>query len=175
MGDIIVLSGQFADLLELVQILTAAYGLLYRDPMQHIIHKGAYVKELNPMDNDLPIINKALVDYMLQGVPVEQTIGSCEELIQFQKICKLSAKYDYVTHNGQKYTNKCYRVFASTREKDGPVKKVKESSDREDKFGNTSLHSFLDGSDITGAAVPAYLDRQWYIDLAHKRLTQYGV
>lgn len=137
--------------------------------------KGAYVKELNPMDNDLPIINKALVDYMLQGVPVEQTIGSCEELIQFQKICKLSAKYDYVTHNGQKYTNKCYRVFASTREKDGPVKKVKESSGREDKFGNTSLHSFLDGSDITGAAVPAYLDRQWYIDLAHKRLTQYGV
>lgn len=135
--------------------------------------KGAYVKELNPMDNDLPIINKALVDYMLQGIPVEQTIGSCEELIQFQKICKLSAKYDYVTHNGRKYTNKCYRVFASTREKDGPVKKVKPG--REDKFGNTSLHSFLDGSDITGAAVPAYLDRQWYIDLAHKRLTQYGV
>ena len=137
--------------------------------------KGAYVKELNPMDNDLPIINKALVDYMLQGIPVEQTIDSCDELIQFQKICKLSAKYDYVTHNGRKYTNKCYRVFASTREKDGPVKKVKESSGREDKFGNTSLHSFLDGSDITGAAVPAYLDRQWYIDLAHKRLTQYGV
>lgn len=138
-----------------------------------IERKGAYVKDLNPLDNDLPIINKALVEYMLHGIPVEQTIGSCDELIQFQKICKLSAKYDYVTHNGRKYYNKCYRVFASTREKDGPVKKVKPG--REDKFGNTSMHSFLDGSDITGAPVPAYLDRQWYIELAEKRLRQYGV
>lgn len=110
---------------------------------------------------------------MLHGIPVEQTIGSCDELIQFQKICKLSAKYDYVTHNGRKYYNKCYRVFASNRDSDGPVKKVKPG--REDKFGNTSMHSFLDGSDITGAPVPAYLDRQWYIELAEKRLRQYGV
>lgn len=138
-----------------------------------IERKGAYVKDLNPLDNDLPIINKALVEYMLHGIPVEQTINSCDELIQFQKICKLSAKYDYVTHNGRKYFNKCYRVFASTRSMDGPVKKVKPG--REDKFGNTSMHSFLDGSDITGAPVPAYLDRQWYIELAEKRLRQYGV
>lgn len=138
-----------------------------------IERKGAYVKDLNPLDNDLPIINKALVEYMLYGIPVEQTINSCDELIQFQKICKLSAKYDYVTHNGRKYFNKCYRVFASKRESDGPVKKVKPG--REDKFGNTSMHSFLDGSDITGAPVPAYLDRQWYIELAEKRLRQYGV
>ena len=138
-----------------------------------IERKGAYVKDLNPLDNDLPIINKALVEYMLHGIPVEQTINSCDELIQFQKICKLSAKYDYVTHNGRKYYNKCYRVFASKRSTDGPVKKVKPG--REDKFGNTSLHSFLDGSDITGAPVPAYLDRQWYIELAEKRLRQYGV
>lgn len=138
-----------------------------------IERKGAYVKDLNPLDNDLPIINKALVEYMLHGIPVEQTINSCDELIQFQKICKLSAKYDYVTHNGRKYFNKCYRVFASKRDSDGPVKKVKPG--REDKFGNTSMHSFLDGSDITGAPVPAYLDRQWYIELAEKRLRQYGV
>lgn len=135
--------------------------------------KGAYVKDLNPMDNDLPIINKALVDYMLQGIPVERTINSCDELIQFQKICKLSSKYDAVEHNGRTYTNKCYRVFASTRETDGPVKKIKPG--RSDKFGNTSLHSFLDGSDITEARVPDYLDRDWYIALAEKRLKQYGV
>lgn len=138
-----------------------------------IERKGAYVKELSPLDNDLPIINKALVEYMLHGIPVEQTINSCDELIQFQKICKLSAKYDYVTHNGRKYFNKCYRVFASKRSTDGPVKKVKPG--REDKFGNTSMHSFLNGSDITGAPVPPYLDRQWYIELAEKRLRQYGV
>lgn len=140
-----------------------------------IERKGAYVKELNPMDNDLPIINKAIVDYMLHGIPVEQTINSCDDLIQFQKICKLSSKYDYVTHNGRKYTNKCYRVFASSRETDGAVKKVKSAAGREDKFGNTSIHSFLDGGDVTGKTVPAYLDKDWYIELAEKRLKQYGV
>ena len=135
--------------------------------------KGAYVKELNPMDNDLPVINTAMVEYMLHGVPVDQTIRGCSDLIQFQKICKLSSKYNYVQHNGRKYTNKCYRVFASTMETDGPVKKCK--AGREDKFGNTSLHSFIDNSDITDKSVPAYLDKDWYIDLAEKRLRQYGV
>lgn len=138
-----------------------------------IERKGAYVKELNPMDNDLPIINQAMVNYMLQGIPVEDTINSCSDLIAFQKICKLSAKYDYVQHNGRKYTNKCYRVFASLRESDGPVKKCK--AGREDKFGNTSLHSFINNGDITTDKVPDYLDKQWYIDLAEKRLRQYGV
>lgn len=137
--------------------------------------KGAYVKELNSMDNDLPIINQAMIAYMLHDIPVEQTIRSCSSMIDFQKICKLSTKYDYVTHNDKKYTNKCYRVFASTRESDGPVKKVKEGSGRKDKFGNTSIHSFLDGSDITNTKVPDYLDKDWYIDLAEKRLKQYGV
>lgn len=138
-----------------------------------IERKGAYVKNLNPMDNDLPIINAALNNYMLQGIPVEQTINSCSELIQFQKICKLSTKYEYVTHNGSKYTNKCYRVFASLRDSDGAVRKVK--GKRADKFGNTSLHSFMNNSDITGAPVPDYLDKEWYINLANERLKQYGV
>ena len=138
-----------------------------------IERKGAYVKDLNPMDNDLPIINAALNNYMLQGIPVEQTINSCTELIQFQKICKLSTKYEYVTHNGSKYTNKCYRVFASLRDSDGAVRKVK--GKRADKFGNTSLHSFMNNSDITGAPVPDYLDKDWYINLANERLKQYGV
>ena len=133
------------------------------------------MKELNPMDNDLPVINQAMLNYMLQGIPVEQTIAAADQLIDFQKICKLSVKYDYVSHNGHKYSNKCYRVFASTRETDGPVKKVKAAAGREDKFGNTSLHSFMVNSDITDTKVPEYLDKEWYVELAEKRLKQYGV
>ena len=36
--------------------------------------KGAYVKKLSKLDNDLPIVNKALVDYMVKDVPIENTI-----------------------------------------------------------------------------------------------------
>ena len=59
---------------------------------------GAYVKELSAVDNDLPILNKALVDYMVKKTPVEQTINQCDDLIMFQKIVKLSDKYDWVEH-----------------------------------------------------------------------------
>ena len=75
---------------------------------------GAYVKELSPIDNDLPILNKALVDYMVHKTPVEQTINQCNDLIMFQKIVKLSDKYDFVEHehgNGQ--------VVRSTKHRDG--------------------------------------------------------
>ena len=139
--------------------------------------KGAYVKELSSMDNDLPILNKALNDYMLKGIPVEDTINNCDELIMFQKIGKLTVNYDYVTWNDQKYFNKCYRMFASASSFDGPVKKVKvkDGKLRFDKFANTSERSFIENGDITGAKVPMRLDKSWYIAEAIKRLEQYGV
>lgn len=136
--------------------------------------KGAYVKDLGPMDNDLPILNKALVDRMLNGTPVEQTINSCRDLIMFQKICKLTGNYHHVEHNGTEHFNKCYRIFASLDPSDGPVKKIK-ADGRADKFANTSLCSFIDNSDITDKRVPAKLDKQWYIDIATERLRQYGI
>jgi DNA polymerase len=132
------------------------------------------VKELGPMDNDLPILNKALNDYMLKGIPVETTINNCDELVMFQKISKLTSNYDYVTHNDKKYYNKCYRIFASTYSSDGPVKKIK-TGGRADKFANTSENSFIENGDITGVKVPMRLDKGWYINEAIKRLEQYGV
>ena len=140
-----------------------------------IERKGGYVKDLSPMDNDLPIVNRALNEYMLNGVPVEQTIMNCNKLIEFQKICKLTSNYDYVMHNGKTYRNKCYRIFASALTTDGSVYKVKAGVDRRDKFSNTSEHSFIDNGDVTNKSVPTKLDRQYYINLALERLNQYGV
>lgn len=141
----------------------------------NVERKGAYVKNLNSMDNDLPIINKALVDYMLKGISVETTINSCDSLVDFQKICKLSSKFDHVIHNNKTYTNKCYRVFASNSALDGTIYKVKQAESRYFKFANTSERSFIENGDITKAKVPAKLNKSWYIDLAKERLKQYGV
>lgn len=142
-----------------------------------IERKGAYVKELNSMDNDLPILNQALIDYMLNGVPVEETINDCDDLIAFQKICKLTNKYKYVKYAGRIYTNKCYRVFASKNTADDTVYKVKDGkagTESLSKFQNISKHCFMENGDITGVKVPAKLDKKFYIDLAKKRLEQYG-
>ena len=135
---------------------------------------GAYVKELNRIDNDLPIVNKALVEYMVNKTPVETTINECNDMIMFQKLVKLSNKYEYVEHNGIRYDYKCYRVFASQDAKDGRICKCRKENNPA-KFGNTPDQCFIENGDIKDMPIPVKLDRQWYIDLAKKRLKDFGV
>ena len=137
--------------------------------------KGAYTKSLNKVDNDLPIVNKALVDYMVKGTPVETTILNCNELIMFQKVVKLSGKYWAVWHNGEYTFEKCYRVFASRMSGDTYIGKCKKKGATIEKFGNTPERCFIENGDINGKTIPRQLDHQWYIDLAKERLLQYGV
>lgn len=158
---------------------------------------GAYVKELSATDNDLPILNKALVEYMVHKTPVEQTINQCNDLIMFQKIVKLSEKYDWVEHEhctpvitkmGKrvikevyeypekvKYSYKSYRVFASNSQDDGRLLKRKRVKTKGEKFGNTPDHCFICNDDVCGVKTPKTLDKSWYIDLAKKRLKQFGI
>lgn len=131
--------------------------------------KGAYVKELSKLDNDLPIVNNAIVNYLVKGIPVEETINNCNELIMFQKIVKLSAKYDFVKHNGLVYEWKSYRVFASNDIlNDGCIYKCK--GNKCDKFANTPENCFIENGDITKMKIPKKLDKDYYIDLAKQRL-----
>lgn len=158
---------------------------------------GAYVKELSATDNDLPILNKALVEYMVHKTPVEQTINQCDDLIMFQKIVKLSEKYDWVEHEhctpvitktGKrvikevyeypekvKYSYKSYRVFASNSQDDGRLLKRKRVKTKGEKFGNTPDHCFICNDDVCGVKTSQTLDKGWYIDLAKKRLKQFGI
>lgn len=145
---------------------------LFVNEFDEVESKGAYVKALSSLDNDLPIVNKALKAYMIEGTSIEETINNAGELIDFQKIVKLSGKYDHVEHNGRTYTNKCYRVFASVLYADGMIYKCRQG--KADKFANTPENTFLENGNITGKKVPAKLDRQWYISLAYERLRQFG-
>ena len=136
--------------------------------------KGAYVKELSRLDADLPIINKALVDFMTKGIHPAVTIKECDDLLQFQKLVKLSNKYEYVTHNDQRYVYKCYRVFASSRPTDGKILKCRTGSNPA-KFGNTPDRCFIVNGSVNGMSCPAWLDKRWYIDTALSRLNDFGV
>lgn len=136
--------------------------------------KGAYVKQLGPLDYDLPIVNKAMVEYMTKGIPVEVTINECNNLVMFQKVVKLTSKYSHVLHNGKEHVNKCYRVFSSNQRNDGAIYKCKENKNPE-KFANTPPKCFINNSAVSRLKTPSYLDRRWYIDLAHERLRQFGV
>ena len=68
-------------------------------------------------------------------------------------------------------------MFASRNHADSFIGKVKNKNgvDVVEKFANTPLYCFIENGDITGASVPDRLDKGWYIELANKRLQDFGV
>ena len=134
--------------------------------------KGAYVKELNDLDNDLPIVNEAIVKFLTENIPTEKTIGDCSELKKFQKIVKVSSNYKFGWHNGQVQSDKTYRVFASSDPRDTYIGKCKEEGATIEKFANTPPHCFIENGDVGALAIPEKLNKNWYIALANKRLQE---
>lgn len=165
--------------------------------------KGAYVKKLSDLDYDLPTVNRAISEYFSHKTTPEETIMGCGDLRDFQKGCKsfqqiwmcaLLPCYHYGENQGRKgrsknvkrfsggevQTDKTFRVFASTDRSKGGLfkvsgKVVKGRKKNPEKFGNTPEHCFIINDDVTNLPVPDELDRQYYIDLAWKRLKDYGV
>ena len=143
--------------------------------------KGSYLKKLSKIDYDLPIVNNALISYFVENKPIEDTINECDDLIEFQKIVKVTSLYKYAIHNDIKLDEKVIRVFASNRETDGSIFKIKDVIDKEtekliervEKIANTPDKCFMDMSNIVNKKVPSHLDKQYYIDISLKRLNDF--
>jgi hypothetical protein len=136
--------------------------------------KGSYVQESNPLKNDLTIVNTALVEYMMNGVPVEETINNCDDLNQFQKVVKVSNKYLCAWHNGKRLQDKTFRVFASLDKSNGYVCKQKTEGATLEKFANCPENAIIYNGEID-ENTRVNLDKQYYINLAKKRLLDYGI
>lgn len=137
--------------------------------------KGGYVMKLNDLSYDLPIINKALVDYMIHGIPVRRTVMECQDLREFQLVSRISSKYTHILYGDKPIKEKCIRVFASNNPADPGVKKVHAVRKTTAKLTNSPEHCFIFNDDVKGVPVPDKLDRQWYINFANKRLSDFGV
>lgn len=137
--------------------------------------KGDYVKQLSDLDYDLPIVNKALVDYMVKGIPAKTTITNCNDLKEFQLVSKISNKYTTILHGDIPIKEKCIRIFASKLESDRGVVKVHAKTGRPAKISNSPEYCFLFNDVVNGVSVPDRLDKGWYITMANKRLRGFGV
>lgn len=73
-----------------------------------------------------------------------------------------------------RYDNKAYRVFASKNDNDGRLLKC-DGVRNPAKFGNTPNHCYIENGDITDKEIPTILDKAWYVDLANKRLADFGI
>lgn len=137
--------------------------------------KGGFVKQLNDLDNDLPIINRAVVNYLVKTIPVEETIWNENRLKEFQMIRKITNKFEHILYDGKILNEKCIRIFASKSIHDGGVFQKSARTGTYQKITDSPEKCFIDNSDINDKLVPKKLDKKWYIDLAKHRLKLFGV
>ena len=137
-----------------------------------IERKGGAVKEATVIDNDLPVVADAVVEYFVNNVDPTEYISKESDMMRFMKTYKLSGKYNHAIHNNETLTDKVYRVFASKDVTDGILYKCKLDKNPE-KFANCPDHCKIVNTNIQDMKVPSWLDLQWYIDEAWKRINSF--
>ena len=141
--------------------------------------KGGYlVRGIAPagafnVNNNATIVAKALVEYFVHNTPPEDTINACDDIFQFQIIAKAGAKYREAYHmvDGEKVpVQKVNRIYATRDPRYGKLFKVKAENDAEAKIEMLPEHCIIDNDNhLTIADV----DKQFYIDMAKKRINDF--
>lgn len=137
--------------------------------------KGGYVKKQGALDYDLAIVNRAIVQYLVDGIPVEATVNACNDLKSFQMVSRCSGKYSGFRHGSRRLNERTVRVFASRDVRDEGLSKVHASTGKFAKVASTPEHCFIVNTEVNGLPVPTKLDKGWYVNLANKRLSDFGV
>ena len=159
--------------------------------------KGGYVslyKGGNFKTNSLQIIHKAIVEFLVNGVPPEITINDCKDIFAFQQIIKTGSTFEGSYHyiNGERVpVQKVNRVYAVKDSKYGAVVKGKWITEKrkKDKVSGKMIseivnppvwsetiisecpeHTFIDNENVLKIDD---LDLSYYIDMAKKRIDKY--
>lgn len=141
--------------------------------------KGSYlVRGISPIgawsiNNNATIVAEALKAYLLDGVPVRETIEACDNPFQFQLIAKASGKYSrvYQIVDGEEVDmQKCNRVFACTDESLGRLYKVKVADGSVAKIESLPEHCLVSNE---GMCRIEQIDKEWYVALAEKRAADF--
>jgi len=150
--------------------------------------KGSYVKFNDDLNNDMSIVNEAVREGLRKmsfsaAADYIEAHNRKEDLIKYQKIVKLSSKYTYAYYGFNQIPNhKCFRVFAIT---DGEIiSKSKNSDGTHEKYANTPESCTIVFGDLADDNLKDIMgrrftiesiDKDYYIELAKKRLLDFGL
>lgn len=136
--------------------------------------KGGYVSLWQGgsfKNNSLIIVHKAIVEYFMNSVPVEDTINKAENIFDFQMICKTGGTFQntvWAVGDDQITVQRVNRVYAVKDQKYGLIYKVKDG--RLHKMPDVPEHCYVDN---TNCLKIADIDRSFYIELAKKRIADF--
>lgn len=125
------------------------------------------------INNNACVVAAAVKEYLVNGVPVEDTINGCNDIFQFQLIAKAGVKYREAYHlvDGEKVpVQKVNRVYATKDERYGKLFKVKAENDSTAKIEMLPEHCIIDNDNhLTIDDV----DKTFYIEMAKKRINDF--
>ena len=137
------------------------------------LNYGISVKGAWAINNNATIVKKAVIEHFVNNTPVEETINNSTDIFEFQLIAKAGKKYKEAYHlvDGEKIpVQKVNRIYATNDERYGKIYKVKAENDSTAKIESLPEHCVIDNDNkLTIDKV----DRQFYINLAHKRINDY--
>ena len=145
-----------------------------KEDKRKINTKGGYVSLWQGgsfKNNSLIIVHKAIVEYFMNSVPVEDTINKAENIFDFQMICKTGGTFQntvWAVGDDQITVQRVNRVYAVKDQKYGLIYKVKDG--RLHKMPDVPEHCYVDN---TNCLKIADIDRSFYIDLAKKRIADF--
>ena len=159
--------------------------------------KGGFVSLYNGgsfKSNSLAIIDKAVVEYLVNGTPVEDTIRNATDIFDFQRIEKTGSTFEgsYLYQGGNKVKlQRVNRIYAVKNRDYGKVVKSKWITEKRKKDPDTGkmistpvdppvwqestipdcpLHAYVDNENVLKLDD---LDLEYYIDQAKNRIDKY--
>ena len=159
---------------------------IIEDDKGNIEVKGGYVSQFYQNEKDAGlrntsrIVDFAIVNYFLNGINPEETIFTCNDKSMFQIITKTGGTYDatyWKSSTGTKLVNKVNRVFASKNKLHGNLykskqvnKKTGETVTQYDSIASLPDHCIVDNKN--NLLINA-IDKQWYVDIAYKKINDF--
>ena len=141
------------------------YVSMYKIKDGEVVCKGDF------KNNSLAIVQRATVDFLLYGIPVEETIGNCDNIFDFQMIMKTGSTYGGTVHevNGEYVpVQRVNRVYATHNPKYGSLYKVK--GERRDKVANCPERAIIDNAN---ELTVKDIDKSFYIELTKGRINDF--
>jgi hypothetical protein len=134
---------------------------------------GQSIKGAWNINNNFPIVKDAVVDYFVKGIPVEETIGNCNDLLRFQIIAKASRLYSnvfQVVGDDNIPAQRCCRVYAVSDTNYGTLYKTHSLTGSHEKIGGLPDHCRIDNKNVMEIGE---IDKNWYENLARKYVNDY--
>ena len=136
------------------------------------LNYGISTKGAWSINNTMIIVKKALIEYFVNGTPVEDTIANNNDIFDYQIIAKAGSKFKEVyqiVENQKVSVQKVNRVYATTNKKLGTLYKVKENGATA-KIESLPKHCVIDNEN---QLTVKDIDKSFYIELATKRINDF--